>query len=610
MLASLAVGGEAEPSAISGDFAAVAVCPRWKGQQVAHVANVQIAIDSDFIDLQPALQRLTQEGLMPSELTVAQQVAWLYILRGPGFVHDLRGAFVISIWDEKTQRLLLVTDRMGLKTLYWSKERDRLLFASRPSAIRAAQANPADANADAIIQYLLFSVVPAPLTGYRGIERLLPGRILTFEDGEVTQRQYWDATYVESEDQSVTHWAERVREGIRKAVHLQLDGCRPEDTGAYLSGGTDSSSVVAFLSEKFSPANSFSIAFAEGSYNEIDFARTTARKFSTRHFEKFLNPQDAADAISLITRYYDEPFANSSAIGSYFCARMARENGVTTLLAGDGGDELFAGNERYASDKRFALYHRIPAWLRRGLIEPIARLLPDGDSKLSLPGKYIRRASIPNPRRIFSYNLFLTLHPAEFLAPDFLAQVPANHWLDLIEGHYKSALATSELNRILYMDLKLILADNDVRKVSGTAELAGVQVRYPLMDHDLVELAGQIPTSLKLKGFEKRFIFKQAMREMLPEKVLYKKKHGFGVPLAVWLLQNPKLNQLIQDTLADSRTRQRGYFLPSFLDQLTKLHRQGHLAYYGEVVWHLVALELWHREHLGERVAHARNLPS
>jgi asparagine synthase (glutamine-hydrolysing) len=610
MLSGLAVAGEAASTLLPGGPAGMAVVPRWKGQQVGQVAHVRVAIDSDMIDLQPALQRLSREGLMPSELTLAQQIGWLYILQGGDFLNDLRGAFAIAIWDEKNQRLILALDRMGLKTLYWTKETDRLLFGSRPSAVRAAQADPSTANADAIIQYLLFSVVPAPLTAYRGIERLLPGKILIFENGVVTQRQYWDAIYEESSDRSISRWSERVREGIRRAVHLQTDGCEAQTTGAYLSGGTDSSSVVAFLSERFSPANTFSIAFTEGSYNEIDFARTTAQTFPTRHHEKFLTPQDASDAISLIMRYYDEPFANSSAIGSYFCARMAREAGVTTLLAGDGGDELFAGNERYASDKRFALYHGIPKWLRRGLIEPVARLMPNGDSKLSLPGKYIRRASIRNPRRIFSYGLFLSMDPSEMLEPSFLAQVPPGHWLDLIEGHFNAARATSELNRILYMDLKLILADNDVRKVSGTAELSGVQVRYPLMDHQLVELSGRIPTSLKLRGFEKRFIFKQAMTGILPEKVLYKKKHGFGVPLAVWLLQNPKLSSLIQDTLGDSKTRQRGYFRPEFLDRLMKLHREGHLAYYGEVVWHLMALELWHREHLEKEVSLARNLPS
>ncbi|MGC1087986.1 MAG: asparagine synthase-related protein, partial [Candidatus Acidiferrum sp.] len=498
MLSSLVVSDEAAAGILSGRSVGLGVLPRFPGQQVAEVAHVRVALDSDFVDLQSARKRLSAESLSPSEMSLADQVAWLYVLRGAAFVEDLRGAFAIAIWDDKNQRLLLVSDRMGLKTMYWAQEGGQLSFASRAGAVRAVQAGHAAVNTDAVLQYLLFSVVPAPLSAYKGIERLAPGRLLIFEKGQSKQSQYWDATYEEDKGHNEAYWAERVREGIRAAVHSHLDGCTSESTGAFLSGGTDSSSVVAFLSEKFTPANSFSIAFEEGRYNEIDFARTSAQKFHTCHHEQFLTATDAADAISLIARYYDEPFANSSAIGSYFCAKMARENGVTTLLAGDGGDELFGGNERYASDKRFALYHNIPAWLRKSLIEPAAKLLPDGDGKLSLPRKYIRRASIPNPRRIFSYGLFLTLDPKEVFEPDFLQQVPPEHWLDLIEDHFDNANATTELNRLLYLDLKLILSDNDVRKVSGTAELSGVQVRYPLMDHDLVALTGHLPTRLKV----------------------------------------------------------------------------------------------------------------
>jgi asparagine synthase (glutamine-hydrolysing) len=609
MLSALIVSDESAASGLAGRSSAFGLVPRFPGQQLGEVAHVRIAIDSDLVDLKAASKRLASEGLSPSEMSVANQVAWLYLLRGLAFVEDLRGAFAIAIWDDKNQRLILLSDRMGLKTIYWRQERDQLLFASRAGAVRAAQAGPSGVNADAVLQYLLFSVVPAPLSAYSGIERLVPGRLLLFENGQSKQTQYWDATYEENNTHNEAYWSERVREGIRTSVHSHLDGCTSESAGAFLSGGTDSSSVVAFLSERFKPANTFSIAFAEGRYNEIDFARTTAQTFQTRHHEQFLTATDAAEAISLIAQYYDEPFANSSAIGSYFCARMARENGVTTLLAGDGGDELFGGNERYASDKRFALYHKIPAWLRKGFLEPATRVLPDGNGALGLPRKYIRRASIPNPRRIFSYGLFLTLDPKEVFEPDFLQRVPPEHWLDLIEGHFYNANASSELNRLLYLDLKLILSDNDVRKVSGTAELSGVQVRYPLMDHDLVELAGQLPARLKLKNFEKRYIFKQAMRKILPHKVLYKEKHGFGVPLAVWLLQNPRLQSLIQDTLGDRRTRQRGYFRPEFYDRLAKLHREGNLAYYGEIVWYLVALELWHRQHLEKEASFARTVP-
>jgi asparagine synthase (glutamine-hydrolysing) len=379
----------------------------------------------------------------------------------------------------------------------------------------------------------------------------------------------------------------------------------PEDTGAYLSGGTDSSSVVAFVSEWSSPANSFSIFFSEGGYNEIGYARIAARRFGTRHRELCLRPQDALEAVPLLTQYYDEPFANSSAFGGYFCARLARQNGVNTLLAGDGGDELFAGNERYTSDKRFSLYHDLPLALRQWIIEPAARLLPEGDGKLSLPRRYIRRAQIPNPRRVFSYGLFLSIPPEDVFESGFLESAPPKHWLDVADGHFHTASRRSELNRLLYLDVKMTLADNDLRKVLGTAELAGVRARFPLLDYRLAELSGRIPSRLKLKGFRKRYIFKQAMKDILPQEILKKKKHGFGVPVALWFLQEPKLAAFVKDVLNDPRTRQRGYFRPGFIDQVIRRHQEEDAKNYGELIWYLVVLELWHRQHLETRTGSA-----
>jgi asparagine synthase (glutamine-hydrolysing) len=429
------------------------------------------------------------------------------------------------------------------------------------------------------------------------MNKLRPGTVLQYANGSVSEKQYWDLEYPESDNHGVTHWSRKLREGMRSAVHRHLTSCEQPTTGSFLSGGTDSSSVVAFVSERHRPAQTFSIAFDESDFSEIEFARTTAAKFGTRHHEKFLTPQDASDAIDKIIAYYDEPFANSSAIGSYYCAVLAREKGVGTLLAGDGGDELFGGNERYASDKRFALYQSIPRWLRRGFLEPLTGLLPDNDSKLSLPRRYIRRANIPNPRRILSYGFFLSMPPKEVFEDGFLEQTGVDTWLGIPEGHFARAKATSELNKILYLDVKMTLADNDLRKVSGTAELAGVNVRYPLLDDRLAELSGQIPAALKLKGFQKRYIFKQAMKDILPQKVLYKKKHGFGVPLAQWLLENPRMKQLMNDMMHDPLTRQRGYFRAGFFEKLMELHRR-QPNFYGEIVWYLVALELWHRQHL------------
>jgi asparagine synthase (glutamine-hydrolysing) len=235
-------------------------------------------------------------------------------------------------------------------------------------------------------------------------------------------------------------------------------------------------------------------------------------------------------------------------------------------------------------------------------------LLPEDGGRLSLPRKYVRRAQIPNPRRIFSYNFFFSLPPEEIFAVDFVNEVPPQRWMDIPNRHFQAARASSELNKLMYLDLKLILADNDLRKVSGMAELAGMRVRYPLLDQRLVEFSGRIPSSLKMKGFSKRYIFKKAMTGILPDEVLRKKKHGFGVPLGQWLLRDDSLKALVQDVLADARTRQRGYFQPKFFDKVAKLHREGHAAYYGTIVWYLLALELWHRQHLESprEVAHVR----
>ncbi len=598
MLSATALPEDAvgEPAGRTGVLMGAA--SRWTGQEVAAIPGVILALDADLLHTDTWAARLENGGLNCSSMTLAERVARLYLLRGMDFLNDLDGSFSLALWDEKARRLILAIDRMGIGSLHWRAEGDRLLFATRAGAICAAQRDPVEANPVALMQYLLFSVVPAPLGAYRGQEKLRPGHWLAFEDGRVTQHCYWDVDYREQRVTDERHWIGELREGIRSAVHRHLDGCAAESVGAYLSGGTDSSSVVAFLSERFSPANSYSIFFREDAYSEIGYARIAAEKFRTRHHEYCLKPGDAFSAVQAVIRHYDEPFANSSAIGAYYCARLARETGVSTLLAGDGGDEVFAGNERYASDRPFALYHALPRWLRSGLVEPFVKLLPENGGPLSLPRRYVRRASIPNPRRLFSYGLYLTLRPEEVFEPGFLEQAPPEHWMAVADAHYAAPQNTSELNRQMYLDLKLILADNDLRKVSGTAEISGVRVRYPLLDRRLVELTASIPSGLKMKGFKKRYIFKKAMQGILPEHVLNKKKHGFGVPLSQWFLQDAQLRTLLEDVLFDSRTRQRGYFRPAFLDRLAQLHREDHTAYYGEAIWYVVALELWHRQHL------------
>jgi asparagine synthase (glutamine-hydrolysing) len=598
MLAALALPEESSQQTARGDSVALGVSRRWDFQQVATIPGVRIAADAELFNRQELAQVLKDRSFDPASVSPAELLARLYRERGVSFVELLDGIFSFALWDEQRRRLVLAIDRLGVNSLYWRQEGDRLLFATRVGAIRGTQEAPAQVNPAALVQYMLFSAVPAPLAIYQGIEKLRPGHCLVYEASQVRQIRYWDLNYPEGDNQNVAHWASEVREGIRSAVHRHLTDLVPEKTGAYLSGGTDSSSVVAFMNERHAPVNTYSIFFAEAVYSEIGFARTTAKHFGAKHHELSLTSRDTYDVIPKIIDYYDEPFANSSAIGAYHCARMACESGVTTLLAGDGGDELFAGNERYATDKRFALYQRVPGWIRKGLIEPFTRLLPQDESRLSLPRRYVRRANIPLPRRILSYHLFLSMPPEEMFEPGLLESVPPSKWLNVAEEHFHSAKADSDLNRLLYLDVKMTLADNDLRKVLGTAELAGVRARFPLLDYRLAELSGRVPSALKMRGSEKRYIFKEAMKGILPQNILHKKKHGFGVPVALWFLQDQRLETLVKDVLTDSRTRQRGYFRPAFYDHLLQLHRGNDAHYYGEVVWYLVALELWHRQHL------------
>ena len=598
MSSAVARNGESQNVMFSGESAALGVASRWPFQQVGAFERIHVAVDADLCNGADLDRILESEGFDSARGKLSEKIAYLYFLRGCDFLKQLHGAFSIAIWDERQRKLLLAVDRFGFKTLYWSRCGDELVFASRAGGVRQGLELPSEVNATSLVQYLLYSAVPAPLTIYRGIDRLGPGFFLTFQNGATTLRRYWDLEYIEESGKTEAVWADQLREEMRGAVHRHLVDCDAECTGAYLSGGTDSSSVVAFMSEKSAPVHTFSISFPVEGFNEIEFARTTSGRFSTQYHERCLQPKDAAEAIPQIAAYYDEPFANSSAIASYYCALLARENGVDTLLAGDGGDELFGGNARYASDKRFALYNELPAWIRGYTLEPLISLLPNSRSPLSLPRRYVRRARMANPRRILSYNFFLNMDADEVFEPWVLEQAPQREWLELADEHFRTASASSELNRLLYMDVKMTLADNDLRKVGGTAELAGVRVRYPLLDTRLAEFSGRIPASLKLKGMEKRYIFKKAMRGILPDKVLFKKKHGFGVPIGQWFLHDRQLRTLIRDVLDDPRTRQRGYFRKGFLEELSSLHQKEDAGFYGEILWYVVALELWHRQHL------------
>jgi asparagine synthase (glutamine-hydrolysing) len=307
---------------------------------------------------------------------------------------------------------------------------------------------------------------------------------------------------------------------------------------------------------------------------------------------------DALDALPALVAFYGEPFGNNSVLGTYFCARLARECGVRRLLAGDGGDEIFGGNERYRTDRIFARYGEIPAIVRRGVLEPVLLSLPSGgDTVLGKAQRYVRRANIPNPARFYSYEFFFARDGRTLLDPSFLAGVAANAPHDVIERHYRAASAGSELNRLLYLDLKLTIADNDLYKVVRSAELAEIGVRFPFLDPGLVQFTGELPASYKVRDLELRYLFKRAFGSLLAPETLRKTKHGFGVPTSEWMRTPGPFRDFANDVLRSRSARERGYFRPRAIEELSKRHQGDVTPYYGDLLWSVLMLELWHRQH-------------
>ena len=525
---------------------------------------------------------------------LSQYLERLHAQHGINFVARLRGAFGIAIWVPSQRRLVLAADRLGFRRMYYAVSDNGVAFGSRVKSPLALPGSSQELDSNAIYAYLNYRTVPAPQTIYRAARRLAPGQLLIWEDGRTILRQYWDVAYSERSMRKLA--AARATYGqTAEAVRQTLTGLQTKETGAFLSGGTDSSVVVGLMSRLTGErVQAFSIGFQEERYNELDYAELAARHFDAAHYARIVSADEALQCLPDVVSAYDEPFGNNSALPTYLCAKYAREAGVRTLLAGDGGDEIYGGNERYRREAILARYHRIPAQLRRGLIEPIVRRFPaEAPNLFGKARRYVERASLPNPDRFCSSEFFVSGNRQWLLHPDFQATITLDWPLRLARNHFEAATGAAELNRLLYVDLKTTLADNDLFKVVRTAEAAGLGVRFPLLDHSLVEFMSTLPVWHKVRGLEKRYIFKRAFRDLLPKEILAKVKHGFGLPTSEWLKRHPGFRQLGRDTLLSRRCLERGYFAPGAIEELFRLHETDPTPFYGDKLWTLLMLELW-----------------
>lgn len=523
---------------------------------------------------------------------VARALAQGYARMGTGVLTTLAGAFALAILDGRGGEAVLAIDRMGTRPLCYCVAAGTLVFGSTLDAISAFPANTPEINRQAIYDYVYFHMVPGPRTIHVGRHRLLPGTLLLFCNGKAETRAYWEMHFAEDEKRPLPELKKDflaiLREGVRDATQ---DGT----VGAFLSGGTDSSTIAGMLGKVTAqPARTYSIGFEAQGYDEMRYARIAARHFETKHHEYYVTPDDVVSAIPLIAAIHDQPFGNSSAVPTYCCAKLAKDDGVDTLLGGDGGDELFGGNERYAKQYLYSLYSDLPRALRKGLIEPVLGLLPP----VSLIGKaqrYVRNASTPMPARYDNYNLLERLGAASVFTSEFLGTIDARQPRMMLDHAYDSAQAHSLINRMLALDLRFTLADNDLPKVTRACELASIDVRFPLLSDSIVTFSAGLSPRLKLKGTRLRYFFKEALRGFLPDEIIAKTKHGFGLPFGPWLQTHGPLRQIALDSLAD--LKQRHIIRPEFIDELISMHVKRHAGYYGTMVWVLMMLEQWLRQH-------------
>jgi asparagine synthase (glutamine-hydrolysing) len=530
--------------------------PQWQVSELAEIANNQGA---------------------------AQAIAEGFLRHGRSVLDKIRGPFAFCLMEPDRRYALLAIDRVGIRPLAFYCQNGLLVFGSQLDQISAHPGVKTAIDPQAIFNYLYFHVIPSPGSIYRDVSKLQPGEFFEWCDGQITRDFYWQLRYNDSRCSKKELLAQLPLE-LEQAV----SACAPDHhTGAFLSGGLDSSTVTGFYRKLANrPIDAFTMGFDAAGYDEMEYARITAAHFKVNLHEYYVTPADVLQAIPLIAQAYDEPFGNDSAVPAYYCAKFARERGMTRLLAGDGGDEYFAGNSRYAKQKVFDLYRHVPG-LAKSIVEPLAFNLPP----LRKIKSYIEQARIAMPERMETYNFLHRTPLAEIFSEDFLAQINPDQPLHYLKSTYDRTSNDDLIKQMLFLDDKFTLADNDLRKVNQMCELAGVDVHYPMLQENLVEFAASIPSRWLMQGFELRSFYKEGMRGFLPKATLAKSKQGFGLPCGVWLSSDKELKQFAEDNLAG--ITKRGFLNPDYIKNLIELHQSGHASYYGIMIWLLVMLEQW-----------------
>lgn len=497
-------------------------------------------------------------------------------------VKRFSGRFSLVWADLSTGRAMAFTDRFATHPLCWQLSGGVFRISDR--------AFGEGIEPQALYDYLYFHMIPAPQTVRPGVRRVPPATELAVDRSAHGERRWWSPRFSPARSGDLESLKRDFLAIVRRGVAREATG----NYAAFLSGGTDSSTVVGMLCREHGPVRAYSMGFEAEGYDEMEYARLAAKHFGASHHEHYVTPDELVAAIPKVAAHYDQPFGNSSALPAYILSQIARDEGYDKLLAGDGGDELFGGNSRYAKNRVFGFYDHVPGVLR-AVLEP---LLSSPLGKLPLASKgasYVEQARVPMPARNEMTNMLLRLGPENIFTTDFLAQIDRRAPLALQQSVWDSVDADDDLNRELGFDWRFTLADNDLPKVIGTTSLAGLDVGFPLLSDELLDFSLGLPLDYKLKGFDLRWFFKEALRGFLPDEIITKKKHGFGLPFGHWALRHDGLHELARESAQGVVAR--GIVREDFAADLFSTHLPAHPGYFGEMVWILMMQEQWTSTH-------------
>lgn len=555
--------------------------------------TVAIVFNGEIYNYQELAHLVESRGHKLQTRSDTETIVHLYEEFGENAVAMLRGMFAFAIWDARKQTMLLARDRLGKKPLYYADYKGRLLFGSEVKCIIADPEIPRDVNPEAVADYFSFLAIPAPKSIFKHVRKLRPAHYLVVTPNGVREREYWDIDFSQTEVRSEEEWQEQLLDALREAIDIRLMSEVP--LGAFLSGGVDSSSVVAMMSQITNrPVVTASIGFTSEEFSEAAAAKKFAEYVKAEHHERIVNP-DAVSVVEKLAYHYDEPFADSSAVPTFYVSQVAREF-VTVALSGDGGDENFAGYRRYKFDvAENRVRGMLPASLRKPAFGAMAAVYPQLDW-------------LPRPLRAKATLRNLSLDPAEayfqsvygavarerdgLFGADLKAQLSDYNPFDLFRHYYNRAKTDDPLSRAQYVDMKTYLVDDILTKVDRASMAVSLEVRCPILDHKFMELAARIPSDLKLRNGTGKYIFKQAIRKIVPEEVLTRPKMGFSIPLAEWLRTD--LRDLAHSLLFDTKDE---WLNQETVKSLWERHQNG-TRDFGTPIWTILMFRLWQRRFL------------